>query len=408
MSASVTIPAGATVHPLRNRDFRRWWMGAVISLFGDQFYLVALPWIILQLTGSGMMLATVMTAAALPRTLLMLLGGAASDRLSPRKVMMATATWRALFVVLVAVLIWFHALHLWQLFLLSAGFGLADAFALPAFQAFLPSLVEPRQLVAANATAQGTFQFVAIAGPAPAGEIIRRLGAAWAFFLDGISFIFIIAALWTLPEPPPASPAASRQSAFSSIVEGMRYVRNDPGLLALVVLEAVLNLCLFGPIMAGLPYLAKQRFASPSAYGIWLSALAAGTLVGALLSGKLQPRQKALGWIVFTAGCGTCIALIPFFRQFWFAAFDLFIIGIFRGVLTVQTSAWSQQRVERSMLGRFSSVRMFAGFGFTPVSLLLTGSIMRWSINALFASAGALTIAVALLAASSYSIRHLE
>lgn len=407
MSASVAVPAGAVPHPFKNRNFRLWWIGAVISLFGDQFYLVALPWIVLQLTGSGIVLATLMTTVALPRILLILVGGAVSDRLSPRKVMMATASCRATFVTLVAFLIWLRMLHLWELYLLSAAFGFADAFAFPAFQAFLPSLVEQRQLVAANATAQGAFQFASITGPAPAGEIIRKLGAAWAFFLDGISFIFIIAALWALPDPPPAASPA-KQSTLASIAEGVGYVVREPDLLALVLLEAVLNLCMFGPIMVGLAYLAKQWFSSPATYGIWLSALAAGSLLGTVLSGTYRPRRKGLGWILLTAGCGICLALIPHFSQSWFLALNLFAMGTMKGILTVQTIAWSQQHVDRAMLGRVSSVRMVSGFGLTPVSLALTGIIMQWSIYSLFASAGVLTITVAILAALYRRVREIE
>lgn len=407
MTASAAIPAGAVPHPLRNRNFRLWWIGAVISLFGDQFYLVALPFIVFQITGSGIVLASLMTTVALPRILLILVGGAVSDRLSPRKVMIATASCRATLVTLVALLIWLRTLHLWELYLLSAAFGFADAFAFPAFQAFLPSLVEQRQLVAANATAQGAFQFASILGPAPAGEIIRKLGTAWAFFLDGISFIFIIAALWALPDPP-AVLSAAKQSTLTAIAEGLRYVAREPALLALVLLEAVLNLCMFGPIIVGLAYLAKQWFSSPATYGIWLSALAAGSLLGTVLSGMYRPRRKGLGWISLTAGCGIFLALIPYFSQSWVSAIDLFAMGTMKGILTVQTTAWSQQHVDRAMLGRISSVRMVSGFGLTPVSLLLTGIIMQWSIHLLFASAGALTIAVAIIATLYRRVREID
>src|SRR5262245_30840839 len=106
-------------HPLRNPNFRRWWMGAIISLFGDQFYIVALPWLVLQLTGSGIAMGALLTAAALPRAVLMLMGGALSDRISPRKVMIITATARTILLVIIAGLIWLHALRLWELYLLS-------------------------------------------------------------------------------------------------------------------------------------------------------------------------------------------------------------------------------------------------------------------------------------------------
>src|SRR5262249_21975185 len=85
-------------HPLRNRSFLMWWTGATISLLGDQFYLVALPWVVLQITGSGVAMGTVAMAAGIPRAVLMLLGGALTDRTSPRRLLMATATARTIFV----------------------------------------------------------------------------------------------------------------------------------------------------------------------------------------------------------------------------------------------------------------------------------------------------------------------
>lgn len=96
-AAALTAPR----HPLLNPWFRKWWIGSTVSIAGDQFYLVALPWVVLQLTGSGLAMGTVLMTAAIPRALLMLLGGAITDRTSPRKVLMATAGTRAAAVALI-------------------------------------------------------------------------------------------------------------------------------------------------------------------------------------------------------------------------------------------------------------------------------------------------------------------
>src|SRR4051812_27753868 len=85
------IPASTLEHPLRNPDYRLWLIGGTISLLGDQFYLVALPWLVLQQTGSAVVMGAILMAGAVPRALLMLVGGAVSDRMSARKIMMATA-----------------------------------------------------------------------------------------------------------------------------------------------------------------------------------------------------------------------------------------------------------------------------------------------------------------------------
>src|SRR5262245_60594181 len=119
-------------HPLSIPHFRNLWLGATISLLGDQFYLVALPWLGLQLTGSSLILGTLLMVAAIPRAVFMLIGGAVIDRFSARRVLMTTAAVRALLVGGVAALVWLHRIQLWELYALTFCFGVADAFSFPA------------------------------------------------------------------------------------------------------------------------------------------------------------------------------------------------------------------------------------------------------------------------------------
>src|SRR5215467_12605207 len=139
MAATAVVDAPlppVTEHPLRNRNFRLLWMGNSVSWMGDQFYLVALPWLILETVRSSVALGTIMMAAAIPRGVLMLMGGAVSDRFSPRKIMIATAWARTVLVATIGVLVWIHAAQLWQLYVLAFAFGSADAFYAPASQKF--------------------------------------------------------------------------------------------------------------------------------------------------------------------------------------------------------------------------------------------------------------------------------
>src|SRR5215831_14327029 len=101
-------------HPLKNRNFALWWTGATLSLLGDQFYIVALPWVVLQLTGSAVAMGTVAMCAGIPRAALMLMGGAVTDLVSPRKVLMVTASARAVLVGAIGLLLELHVLQLWH------------------------------------------------------------------------------------------------------------------------------------------------------------------------------------------------------------------------------------------------------------------------------------------------------
>lgn len=399
MSRPVTIPTDRVVqeavpHPLHHLNFRSWLIGFGVSLCGDQFYVVALPWLVLQLTGSGIALGAILTAAALPRSILMLAGGAISDRTSPRKVLIATASARAVVVAVIAVLVFCRVLRLWQLFALSFTFGVADAFTLPAFQTFLPALVRSEQLARANAAVMGVYQTSTIAGPAPAAAVLFRFGAAWAFLLDGLSFLAMIVALLKLPDPPRAAAPGSRSSMWHAVVEGIQYVWRDSALRTLIALMAVLNFCMLGPMEVGLAYLAKVRFHAPIPYGVWLSALAFGSLAGAMAAGRKWSYHRGHLLLIVGSGFGFGAFLLVVVSGLWPPALVLFCMGMMGGFVNVQITAWIQNRVERSMLGRVSGVQLFAAFGLMPVSLALSGVLAQWNVRALFVTGGILILAV--------------
>src|SRR5262249_45563872 len=163
----------------------------------------ALPWLVLQLTGSNLAVGAVLMCAAIPRAVLMLAGGAVSDRIAPRSIMLRTASTRTIFVAAVGALAWLHIVQLWHLYILAFAFGVADAFGIPAFQSLLPSLVEREQLPSANAMFQSLFQVATMIGPAPAGLAVKAFGVAWAFIIDAVSFLFILAPIYTLPRTKP-------------------------------------------------------------------------------------------------------------------------------------------------------------------------------------------------------------
>jgi len=397
-------------HPLRIAHFRNLWLGSAISLFGDQFYLVALPWLVLQRTGSSLALGTILMAAAVPRAVLMLAGGALTDRFSPRRVLMATASARSLLVAAIAVLAWLNVIHLWHIYALSLLFGVADAFSFPAGSALMPTLVASEQLPAANSVFASTAHLSGILGPAPAGIVVKTWGIAQAFFLDAVSFLFVIAALWRVPErPKPPVPAAKRPSMLHSIGEGLRYVLKDSALRSLVMLTAALNFCMTGPVSVGLATMAKFRFGSAAAFGTLLSCFSGGALAGMVLAGimKRPPRRGLLlVGISFLMGLGLLMVglsyrLVPI-------AVTLAFMGIGAGFVNVHIMSWMQGRVERQVLGRVMSVLMFSAIGLLPISLLVAGFVAQAHLSAMFVASGALVLAVGTAAALTSGVRQIE
>jgi MFS family permease len=403
-----STPSQVTTHPLRNPNFRLLWVGATISVLGDQFYLVALPWLILQITSSSVALGTILMMAAGPRSVLMLVGGAVSDRVSPRKIMMMAGCMRTIFVGAVGALLWTHSLHLWHLYLLGFAFGMADAFSAPAAQAFIPSLVQPDQLTKANSTIQGSFQLVNIVGPAPAGVVVKILGTAWAFIIDAISFLFIIGALWKLPDPPMPAKDATKASVGRSIVDGLKYVNSDVALRSLLLVSAALNFCVSGPFAIGLPWIAKHLFDSPVAFSVCISSLAAGGLLGTLAAGVFRPRRRGYLVIAVCSVITLTMASVGLLLKLWLLAVVLFTDGVFVGLMNVHLVAWFQQRVEREMMGRAMSVLMFAAFGLQPITLLVASIVIKWGVIALFGLSSILLGAVTIRAAFLAPVRNIE
>ncbi|HYL92190.1 MAG TPA: MFS transporter [Alphaproteobacteria bacterium] len=409
--AAVSIPIpdsqAKPAHPLRNRNFVTWWLGATISLVGDHFYFVALPWVVLQLTGSGLAMGTVAMAAGIPRAALMLLGGAVTDRTSPRKLLMAAASARTVLVAAIGALLWVHSLHLWQLYVLAFAFGIADAFAMPSSGPLLRSLVQPEQLPAANSVWQSSALLTGILAPAPAGLIMKALGAAWAFFIDAFSFLFIIAALWKLPDPP-RSQAAAKPSVWRSMGEGLAYVGRDVALRSLMLLAAVLNFCLAGPLSVGLAYMAKTRFSSPTSFGVWVSSVAAGMLAGMLLAGVFKSKRRGLLLVSTTSILGVatgCIGLLP---GLWLVAALLLVMGCLNGFINVQLQSWFQQRVDRAVLGRVSSVSALSSLGIMPLSMAAAGAAVAWSAQWTFAISGLAVIAISAFGALQKPVREIQ
>jgi MFS family permease len=391
-----------------NRHFRNLILGGTISMFGDQFYLVALPWLVLQLTGSKVALGTVLTLAAVPRAVLMLIGGAISDRSSPRRLLFITSLARTFLVAGIAALLWMNSIALWHIYLLSFLFGIADAFAIPALSAILPVLVERHNLTKANSVLQSSMQVTMITGPAPAGVLIKKLGTMWAFFIDAISFIFILVALWSIPDPKKEGSHHANKNVWHTIVEGVRYVHSDIAMRTLMGVATAMNFCILGPVMVGLAALAKDLFGSASAYGAMFSAFAAGGLAGSVFAGTRKQRKRGIMILFLGIWLGMLLAIVGLLHNLWALCFDMFLMGLASGYSSVHITAWYQERVEPTVMGRVMSLRMFTIFGTMPISLAISGFVAERSLELLFVSSGILVIFVTLLAATQRSVREVD
>lgn len=396
--------------PLRHRGFRMVWIGETVSMFGDQFYLVALPWLALALTGSSLALGLVLMAAAIPRAALMLVGGALSDRYDPRAIMVASSAARAGLVAVLALLVWTDAVQLWHLYLLGAGFGAADAFFQPAALALVPRLVPEDRLEASNALVMGSMAVMGMVGPAIAGVAIAATGTALGFGIDAATFAFAVVTLLFVRRPAASevvnTPASASGGTMPAIVAGLRYASVDPQIRIVLLAVAVINLAVVGPFFVGLPVLVDGFDSGPMAYGIVLSAFGGAALAGAVVAGSLGPRVRMSLAIPATAvALAIGMILIGLAPNVWAVTLAAVPLGAGVGVLQVSGMAWLQRRSDPEFLGRVMSMVMFAVMGLTPVSYAIAGAVAETGTAILFVGAGAGMVMLAALTSLSRAWR---
>src|SRR5213080_18281 len=394
--------------PLALRDFRLLFVGPAVSLLGDQFYLVALPWLVLQLTGSGLALGTILLAATVPRMIFLLVGGAASDWLSPHRLMVASNGLRSIVCAVLTVLVLFKSISLWHLFVLAAAFGTLDAFFSPAMKTFIPALLHEEKLMAGNALLQGTNMLTKFIGPSLAGLLVAVAGTGFAFGFDTVSFVFVTACLMVMKTKKPGSARGelastawpSRGKLSSSIRDGLRYTLHEPAIRSFIIIIAVIEFAFAGPFTVGLASLANSRFSGGSkAFGIMLSTLGGGFLLGTMIAGAFKRSRLGVATFVGAFALGTGLVLLGFAPNLFWACVLLAIMAAIGGCLQVLNTYWFQTRADPQMLGRVMSVVMLCGFGLTPLSYVIAGALIKVSLTLMFAANG-----VFLLAATAFCV----
>jgi len=395
--------------PLAVRNFRNLWIGQSISLVGDQFKFVALSWLVLSLTGRSGALGTVLLLQAIPRSVLMLAGGVASDRLRPRTVMLASDLVRAAVEVTIVVLLASGRITMPHLYGLALLFGVVQAFFFPAASAMTPELVPLNLLPQANAVNQVTNQIVLAAAPAAAGFVIAAVGTAGGFAVDASSFVISALFLLLIVAPPRRAPH-SGQTAWRDFVEGMTFVRERPVLLTVIVMASVFFFGYSGATYVGLPVLVRGSFQSgPAGLGILFSSYGAGALAGGIAGGTLQARRRGLTGALLIGATGLLIIAISLVQSLWQAAILLSLSGAAMSWVAITYVTVIQQRTDRMFMGRVMGMLMFGIYGLYPVSYGLAGWLAEWvGVRALFVSGGALIVASALLGLSVHELRTVD
>jgi len=388
------------------RDFRLLFAGVSTSLLGDQFALIATPWLVLQLTGDPLALGIVLALEGVPRALFMLFGGAITDRFSPRIIMLAADIVRFVLASLMAIVVFTGTVQMWMLYAFGLGFGLVAGFAVPAGNSIVPMLVKEKDLQAGNSIIMGVGQLVGFVGPVVAGILIGNfsesfLGIGLAFGIDAVTFAVSAVTLWLMRgggKLSVSTDAVDKESIWGAIMVGLKQVWDDKALRLIFLVIAAVNFLFVGPVLVGVPVLADQRLAEGAvAFGLLMSGFAGGNLVGFLLAGALpRPtgRTMRLFLIALLAGFGLAMGIVGFINLTWVDFGLMLLLGLGNGYVTIILFTWIQTRTPKAMLGRIMSLLMLSSAGLVPVSQAIAGAVSAWNLTLLFVLAGGLIVLV--------------
>jgi len=362
-----------TFTALKYRNYRLWFWGQMVSLFGTWMQMTAQGYLVYELTHSAFSLGYLGFAAGAPTWLFTLYGGIISDRMSRRRLMIITQSVMMVLSFILAGLVFAGRIKPWHNYLIAFAMGIANAFDSPARLAVVVELVEQEDLTNAVALNSTMFNTASAVGPAAAGIIYGLWGPGWCFLINGLTFIAVLASLILMRLSPIAYPV-EKTSIWSDLKEGLRYVALHPIIRIIMGIVAVNSLLRFSSFTLIPAWAVKILHGDAATNGLLRSALGLGALAGALYIASLG-RFNYKGKLLILGTILSPLVMLAFAFIHWLplSLFTLAVSGA-AGILVMNLSnALVQTQARNALRGRVMSVYSLIFFGFMPVGSLLVG-----------------------------------
>jgi MFS family permease len=375
-----------TFRSFESFNYRIWSGGAIVSNVGTWMQRTAQDWIVLtQLTAhSATAMGVVMGLQFGPQLLFLPWTGFAADHYDRRKLLMATQAASALLGLGLGLLTITGMVQLWHVYVFAFLLGTVSAFDAPARQTFVSDLVVDDHLANAVALNSTSFNAARMIGPAIAGVLIASVGSGWVFIINAVSFLGVLSSLLLLRvhELHPQDRIVRSKGSFA---DGFRYVARRPDLKVILVMLFLIgtfgfNFAIFISTMS-----VSVFHGDASQYGVLMSIMAIGTVIGALIAARRsQPDMSLLlsGAAVFGGGM-VLAALMP---NYWLFGAALILVGMAALTFTTSTNSLMQLSTEPAMRGRVMAIRLAIALGGTPIGAPIVGWVVdtygpRWAIG---------------------------
>jgi len=387
-----------TFAALKHPNYRLWFQGQIVSLFGTWMQTTAQGFLVYELTHSPAYLGYIGFASGVPAWVLTLYGGVVADRVPRRTLLIVTQTLMMIFAFILAAITFLHLVQPWHILVLSFLLGTANAFDAPARQAFVTEMVDKEDLTNAIALNATMFNSALAAGPAVAGITYAAFGPGWCFTINGLSFVAVIVALWMMKFEPMVA-RVNRGSVILELKEGLRHVINHQVIRALFVVIAVNQFLVFSMSTLIPAWSVSILRGDATTNGFLFSARGVGSLFGALAIaslGNFAFRGKLLTLGLFLSS----IILVAFALIRWMPLSLVVLVGLGVGTILIMNlaNAMIQTMTPERLRGRVMGAYTWIFFGFMPLGALWTGWMAdRLGLSQTVIMNGALAFAAASL-----------
>ncbi len=359
---------------LRHPDFRYLFLGQSASAVGDHVVVVALALFITQRTGSPTDLGLVLAAQALTLVALLLFGGVWADRLPRHRIMIGTDVARAALHAIVAALIFTGAIRIWQLVVVEALFGAAQAFFQPAYTGLIPQTVPEELIQDAKALTETVANVAFLVGPALATALVLGVGAGEAFAFDAATFV-LSAVLLMRVRPRRRGAERAPASVLQELHDGWREVRSRTWVWVVIAVFTGAILCVFATWYALAPVIARDLYGSAGVFGLMESLAGLGAVTGGLLALRWRPRRPLLAGMVLMLAWPVCDGLFALGAPLAVLVAFAFMTGLGFALMMIWWETALARHIPPAALSRVSAWDWMGSLALLPLGYLLAGPL---------------------------------
>ncbi|WP_203650751.1 MFS transporter [Secundilactobacillus yichangensis] len=367
----------STCSSLRNRNFRYFWFGQIISVMGTWVQRTAQTWLVYQMTNSAFLVGLLTACQFIPILLLTLIAGTVIDRHPKKLILLTTQTGFLILGVAMTILVYAKIVQYWEILLIAIIYGCLQSFDTPTRQSYVVELVGQKDLMNGISLNSTLFNLAKIAGPSLAGILMVKFSIGFCFLINSISYLAVLLGLFLIRQTPALIVNTKGRHVWKDVKEGLLYVwHHDAVRMSAELMIIVCTLNYNNNVI--IPIFAKTVLNSGAqTYANLLSATGIGSLIAAFLMSYLS-RFGLQRNIYLAVGLGTATlqTLMIFIHSYPLAIAMMVAIGFCNMIFLNQSNASFQFSIPNGLRGRVMSIYVLLNQGTTPIGSLYVGSMM--------------------------------